>query len=642
VITYQPTGDLDRRMGARALRIELASVTSVTASPDGRFLALQAAGERYRFTGRGLQRVATLLAPNQAPPRRPPASVSLLSGIVDVRLANGVWRTARLVLRADRLDITPIERVRGGAGPEAITLRPWSLPDSDLELDRGRLHLHGPNRTVTLRGAPVPALADRIAQIADKQAVQPIADPTFATLRAALRRGPVLHWGEVRLSARGLGFQPTGLLDTLVGVRAFTYSWADIRRLEVEPDDPRQVALHTASATTLLELPEGQLTALTRLLHHAQVEAALQPEAANTWCREVLHAWRHRVPDDWQAPLLASPALHVTADQAVRSGALLLTPRGAAFLPEDPDADAELRTWPIDDIARIHAIDFAFPSSIRFESQRTPVQLIPALGAGLVRAFWSRCRAPSRTVAWGELTARTRDRVTGPATFVRVSVGDRCLESIPGLTLAHPRGWAAVVPGAKADAARPGARATVEIGQPEGVYQFDAQVAEAASLPAHVRARGGPERTALLLTERGEIRVFNQREGLRAPADLPIHLAFEPTDAEPIPEPGGHSGTLRDLSIGGCQLLTRAGASVGARVAASLKVMGRPLRLRAQVVRAAPPDNEGVRVVALRFVRLPQKDEDHIHRYVLQSQRARLRAGPAAPAPGAVPADIAP
>lgn len=641
-LTFQPMGDLDRRMGARALRVDIEAITSVTASADGRFLALQAQGERHRFTGRGLDRVASMLAPGQATASLAPSSEVLLTGIVDVRLTTGTWRTARLTLRSDRLDITPIERVRGGAGAEAITLRPWELPNTDLELDRGRLHLHGPERTVTLRGAPVPALADRIAQIADHQSVQPIIDPTFATLRAALRRGPVLHWGELRLSARGLRFQPTGLLDTLVGVRAFTFSWADIRRIELEPDAPRQVALHTAGAITRLELPDGHLTSLTRLLHHAQVEAALQPEAANTWCREVLHAWRQRVPDDWQAPLLASPALHITPDQMVHSGALVLTARGAAFLPEDPTADADLCTWPIDHIARTHAIDLAFPSSIRFEANGGPVQIVPALGAGLVRAFWARCRAPTRTVAWADLTARTRGRVTGPATFVRVTVGDRCLESIPGQTLAHPRGWAAVVPGAKADAPRAGARATIEIGQPEGIYQFDARVAEAAPLPAHVRARGGPERTALLLEDRGEIRVFNQREGLRAPADLPIHLAFEPTDAEPIPEPGGHSGTLRDLSIGGCQLVTRAHAVVGAELAATLKVLGVSLRVRAQVVRAHPPNEDGACVVALRFVRIPQKDEDRIHRFVLQSQRAGLRDVPAAPAPGAVPADIAP
>lgn len=644
-LIFEPTGDLDRQLGARTVTLPLDTITGVSLSPDGAFLSVRLAGQRYRFAGRDLGRVAGLLAPEtaEAPPALP-AGEPLVEGIVDIRQSGAPWQTARLRLTPTALEVTALERVRGGRGPAPLVLRTWEVPDADLDPVRGRLHLHGPGLRVTLRGAPAPAVADRLAQLAAGVSVEPLPDPILRTVRAGLRRGPVAHWGSLRLSASGLRFQPTGLIDTLVGVRPFSHAWAEIRRLAPVPDEDRQVELVTASGRTRLELADADLPDMLRLMHHAQVAAALAPEAANTACRAVLQSWAGRAEGADAPPVLASPALRLSADGGARAGALVLTEGVAAFLPEDPGDLDGLGAWPIGSMSRVHAIDLSFPSTIRFDADGEDVRLVPALGAGLRRAFWARCRAPSRVVPWEDLRPRSRSRVTGEATFARVQVDDRTLEARPGRALEHPRGWGVVLDGGPADAPPAGARITVEIGQPEGVYQFDAQVEAALPVPAHLRAPGGPPRCVLVVRDRSAIRVFNQREGIRVAAVLTVSVQRRADRPAPIQPVGPSPAITVDLSIGGCQLLTHLDLMVGDRVRATLELPGKEVQAQAEVVRAQPadPDSGWATVAALRFLRVAQVDEDRIHRFVLDAQRATLRGDPGAVTPSGVPADIAP
>lgn len=642
-LRFRPTGALDRQLGARSVVLSRADITGVTASPDGRFLAVQVGSTAHRFSGAGLQAVHRALTQTQPASPAPVAQVqetTLVDGVVDFQVATSAWRVGRASLTSKKLVVAPIAHHRGGSAAAAVSLRPSDLVNLDLD-DALVLHLHEPGRTLRLRGAPVAAIADRIRQVLAGDHGEPVEDPVLHRGRAGWWRGPVVHWGELTLSERGLRFDPTGLLVTLIGIRPFVVDWCDVRQLSQPNPNERVLDLTTTRGRIQIELAEGMATQVLRLRHHAQVRRALDLTAMNTWARRILDDWKGRIADLADAPLLVAPALH-ESNAGTRSGLVALTGPSVVFLPEDASDDAGFASWPVERVHRAYAADTDFPSCLRFEARGAAVRILQALGEPFLQAFWSRCRAPARVVEWGELSARTRSRLTGSSDFVRVSVGTTRVERSPGITFEHPRGWAMVVQGSAADAPRRPSRATIEVGQTEGVYQFDARLLDVGPLPPRFREAVGGAGYLLIFDRRGQVRVFNQRQGLRVLTALSGTLQVA-TDLLP----GGSRSspcTIRDVSIGGCRIEGQLSLSPGDRARVTFTLQGRRISADAVVVRSWLR-GDGV-CLALRFSKLRSADEDRIHRFVMEQQRRALRDGGVpqddGPGGGGIPEAVAP
>ncbi len=517
-IRFRATGDLDRQLGARDIDLPLDELTALSASPAGDFLALTAAGTSLRFSGAQLGGIVTVLRRRLPGLGRGPdgaaigtRSDSLLSGIVDLQVGSAPWTAARMVLSQDLLQVIPIERVRGGEGLDPQSLRPADLLEVDLQPKGGALSLRTAGLSLQLRGALTVAAADRLGRLMRGEPAEPVTESMGPTLRAAWWRGPIVHRGQISLSSTALRFEPTGLLDNLIGVKAFTIPWAQVRRIRRPGGDDRVVEISHAGQRHRIELLDDEhgFVRMVRMVHHEQLRAALEPEGVNLWSRALLGAWRGREPAARELPLLLTPALLLDGGDA-RTGAWMLTGSTVAFLPEDPDDEPGLRSWPTADLSRSHRLDDDFADSLRFDARGESLRVVHALGPAFLSAFWARCRAPARTYSWQGLSPRTVARLTGAAHSVTLVIGDRRIETQPGLTVLHPRGWAA------SRCPRRLQRVTVELGQLEGVYQFDAVVDEPVPLPARLRERGDPPRYLLVLQDRGDIRLFNQREGLRA------------------------------------------------------------------------------------------------------------------------------
>ena len=646
-LRFRPTGMLDQQMGVRSIVLQRASLTRVSLSPDAAFLSVRQGATTHRFAGAGLDAVCRSLDAGDLQARPPliPGREVVLEGIVDFQVSGGAWRLGHFTLRRGRLDVVPLDRQRGGSASADLV-----VPLADLttaELDKAQvLQLSAPGLTLRLRGAATGALRDRFAQLRKGQPVSALADPALLSVPAGWWRGPVVHWGSVTLSAQMLRFEPTGLLDTLVGVRPFTLPWTELRGLELSgTGEQRTLVLRGVSGRFQIELAAGAVVHLTRLWHHAQARAALDAQASNRWARGLLEGWSHRVPALHEAPLLTAPGL-LASEGDIVSGLLVLTGPAAVFLPEELGGAARPTVWAVERMNRAYAVDPDVAHCLRFESDRGPVRILQALGEPFLQAFWARCRAPSRIVDWPDLSTRTRSRLTGKADFVAITVGTDRVVMRPATTFEHPRGWAVVATGRGADAPRRPSRATIEVGQTEGVYEFDARLIDVAPLPPRFRdaaPRGG---CVLIFDRRGQVRVFNQREGLRVLTV--VHGTLElATDALP----GGRVRircSVVDLSIGGCRVQAASDLAVGDRGRLTFTLQGRRIATEVTIVRALPGEQAEGAHYALSFAGLGRVDEDRIHRFVLEEQRRALSTAPSAneagpeEGPGGVPDAIAP
>jgi hypothetical protein len=275
---------------------------------------------------------------------------------------------------------------------------------------------------------------------------------------------------------------------------------------------------------------------------------------------------------------------------------------------------------------RAYAVDPEFAHCLRFDADNGPVRVLQALGEPFLQAFWARCRAPSRIVDWPDLSARTRSRLTGKADFVGVAVGTERVVMRPATTFEHPRGWAVVAEGSAADAPRRPSRATVEVGQTEGVYQFDARLIDVAPLPPRFRDLAVRAGCVLIFDRRGQVRVFNQREGLRVLTVVKGTLELS-TDALP----GGRMHvrcSVLDLSIGGCRVDASTDLAVGDRGRLAFSLQGRRISPEVTIVRALPGAVKDTCHYALSFSGLGSASEDRIHRFVMEEQRRALSAAP--------------
>jgi hypothetical protein len=434
-----------------------------------------------------------------------------------------------------------------------------------------------------------------------------------------LRSGPIIHRGGLHLDDEGMTYTPRSVLDTLVGIRTRRIQWEDVHRITARSGPIGLVEILHRDGRMVLEpaAPEVLFPALLSRLHALQTRQETDADVRAAVIAACIAARPGIDPpgtDD-----IATLALHGTADHAFERGVFLVDDRELRFLPHraaSPALTLELAT-----LVRRSGSVRGLPT-LRLAAGGDRHTFVPAAGPSTAGEVWARVRAPSRVVPWPELGPRTRARLAEEARFVRLHVDDGAtLDVTPVAVFSGSADWTLVCPGLVLEGTAPGARVSVEIGQDEGVYAFDATLAASRQRP---EGPTGPAETTLELREPSAVRVYNQRQGYRVGVHLSASARAAP-GTEGLPPGERIALKVHDLSIGGCRALSEAPLPVGAALDLRLELPGRTVRAQATVLRREPSDDPTLLPYGLRFDRVAVADEDRIHRFVLDRQRGDLQ-----------------
>jgi c-di-GMP-binding flagellar brake protein YcgR len=169
---------------------------------------------------------------------------------------------------------------------------------------------------------------------------------------------------------------------------------------------------------------------------------------------------------------------------------------------------------------------------------------------------------------------------------------------------------------------------TVEIGQAEGIYQFDSRVVRSAPIPFDMVV-DDPDNVHLLISAfPNELRVYNQRNSYR----VPTHMHLRAHVLAQVADGGSWMATgealecdLLDLSIGGALVQTVHTIDENERLTLNLPLLDQWVEIRATCIRALPNETEiPGNLYGMEFRELTNSQEDLLHKAIMQLQREAL------------------
>jgi c-di-GMP-binding flagellar brake protein YcgR len=643
LLSFTPSRMLDRLAGATDFEIPLSAITDLAAGGIHHNVDIGVDEQSMRFSGRGAMRVharlVALLAETEAPAEGEellfePGERVVLQGRAELYINDLVAVRGEVTLTDLRFRFMP------GLGLERLLFSPAQIDVPLVEVTNAAMSglrrlfactIH--DEAIQVGGTLAPDIYRHLHAMTGDDAL-PTSGPAGAiieTWKVQLRRGLLAHPGELEVTPRRLRFKPGGLLDSMVGVSDLDIELEQISGLKQVGWTEKKIELRTGHSTYVFTLADvdGRFEGLMELVrdrHHRLMEA-LKPGDSSAFV-PCLDAWSERIRyDDSEQIVVSTVGVWPKGQKEYRMGWLLLTRSRLLFLPiGGPASKQPVLDIPLADICRLDGGPRTPGDQIYLSADEVPFRFFLADREGLVEEFWSQCRSPTRILSWETLGPRSLARINGEARFVRVvSHGDVVVDLSPGVTVPHADGVALLLPGEPGSSVPLERWVTVEIGQAEGIYQFDARVVRSAPLPMTVVV-DDPEQMHLLITAfPSELRVYNQRNSYRVPTHMHLraHVLAQVADGGSWMATGeAFECDLVDISIGGALVRSLQPMIENQRVSLNLPLMDKWIEIRATCIRSdeQEPEKAGV-LYGMEFRELTTAQEDLLHKTIMQLQR---------------------
>jgi c-di-GMP-binding flagellar brake protein YcgR len=615
-LILRPTGGLQRLRGEAPVLLPLDEIAELHIQGD-ELLSLRVGSRTLRLEGPGAGALGAWL--DQAL-HGTATEVAVMEGsawIIDQQRS-----LAPVRLLPGRLELS--------AGGGLITL-PLAQIDAlsliGLEQD---LVIEAKGRTLRLAGGISPLLYQALHRL--RFGADPLDCPRLARWPARLRVGPPPEGapaldGVIELFADQLVF-----VDGGSGERT-PLRLSAVERLVVWGRPVPQLGVVTAHRgggrliwNLELDDPRAALEALSLVIHKAQRLFSADAARRQANIDAVMQRWGRHVEVAEGAHTLKALALRVLPLD-VSVGVVCLVRDRLWFLPcGGPTGTTGADTWGCSELVRDHSEDAVTPGSVRFTAQGRRYRIVPAADEVFAGRFWDRCRAPARILREPTAVLGTLDRICGQPRLLRVRGPDGTSSTAqPGFCARMEPGVGVFVDD-ELSAVAHGDLLTVEVGRPDGIYQFEARALEQRMVSPRAQESAGmppsaAPRRLLLLTAPRELRLYNQRRSFRVSVDIEAHAWVQGPMAARLPL------HIDDLSTGGCAAWAPAPLEIGAQVDIQLALPERGLRATARVLRADRTDPAAPhrQRYGLRFEGLSPGDEDRIQRVVLAQQAAAQR-----------------
>ncbi|MAY81344.1 MAG: hypothetical protein CL930_11245 [Deltaproteobacteria bacterium] len=646
-LTFRPTRTLDRIAGAKDVVIPTKDITQYSAGGINDNVDIYTEDETFRFSGRGALRVnsrlSSLLAQGDEDAEDSirllfePDERVLQQGRIELFVNDFMAVRGELTLTDRRFRFTPgsgIDRMfweTGQIDARLDTLEDWRLTDLRrllrMTID-GEEHVFG--------GSLTPELYNHIERLigTGDTTQQGTNEVVLDTWKVQLRRGPVAHNGDLSFTPTTISYTPTGLLDAMVGVKGFSFAIEDISRIALRgwPDRKLMIRVGHEIHNFALPDPSEKLAAIEQLIRDRQYQLARRQTPDHEHLHQrCLDRWTSTIEfDEDEYIVLKTYACERQGKAEIRFGWLILSRSRVLFLPIGGPASQERHMdAPLEQIFRLDGGPRSRQDQISLSIDDKTARFLVSDREGIVDEFWSQCRSPSRIIAWDTLGPKSMARILGQCRFVRIiCLGDTLVDMTPGMTVTHEAGVAAVLPGEPGSSVPTGTVVTVEIGQIEGIYQYDSKVIRSIPTPLE-GVIPNPLGTHLLITRfPNELRLYNQRDSYRVGLEMDVQgsLMTEMADGGSWMSTNQHFAShVLDLSIGGCGLETAYELNEGDRVSLNLPLLDEWVDIRATTVRIGGEDpSNGTFRYGLEFRELTMAQEDILHKAVMTMQRTAL------------------
>jgi hypothetical protein len=667
-LSFVPTGRLDRMVGVRELEIPTRFIESAELKGLERNLEIDFGEDIIRFSGRGAQRLFARLeallqeqrGENSAKIAFEPGERVLVQGQA-TSYANGLIATrGEITLTDQRLRFHP------GGGLESLI---WTFPELNHPLEAiTRAEMSGVRKLLEIWvdgkrrifGGPVVLKLFNSLQAMGIQAGPGTEafhrpDGAFRSFPASVFRGPLAHAGEVILSETHVSFTPSGRLDSLIGARASILPLVDILHIEVLESKRLVLVGRKESLALKIAKPLTRMQELLPLIAKAladsldNLQETTSDQAVTDNFDDLLQAWLPQLQLRMGEPIvLTGPAIHWVRPQAGTRGWLALTDARLLFLPS---AGPEGNSQPVLlDLVAINRGESLNTDDIFIESDLGHSHFQPLTGAGFISAFWMlsepiitdeiekkdliqrEAAAPKQAPVQFKDASESRSgdhnlqRVIGSLLSLSVQrEGKTILILRPALTLRTKEGLGVLLTQAPGLRFRRGELIEIEFAQPEGTYQFDTLVHRMAPVPANL-VESTPGAMGLLVVEMPTgFRFHNRRQDFRIepPPPCPVEVLF----LEEIPglDDDELTGTLSNLSMGGCQVTARDFIPEGAKTILKMEINNEILEIQALCLRSDPPEDiRGEWMYGLKFVHLPDSARMKLNQEIVRRQREEL------------------
>ena len=645
-LTFTPTRMLDRMAGAEDIYIPVAAITELAAGGIHHNMDVSVDQQTLRFSGKGAIRVHTrlvaLLAEGEPlegdePPLFEPGERVLVQGQAELYVNDLVAVRGEITLTDHRLRFLP------GIGLERLLWRTAQLdvPLSDVQ-DwslaglRRLFSCQIDEKVVRVGGSLAPEIHRHLEAMGTGAKLSDAAgdDAIIETWKIQLRKGPIAHPGNLDVTPHHLRFVPTGLLDSMVGVQPFEVALRGVTSLSRKGWAEKKVEMRVGHQSYSFTMPsqEERFSGLVQLIRDSHLRRLLSVQAGEfSPHQDCLDSWSERIRyDDSEQIVVSTVGVQVRSDSDYRFGWLLLTRSRVLFLPlGGPASRVPHLDLPLEGICRLDGGPRTPGDQIYMSSDEEPYRFLLAHREGMVDEFWAQCRSPTRILSWEALGPRSLSRINGEARFIRViSHGDVVVDLSPGVTMPHADGVALLLPGEPGSSLPLDQWITVEIGQAEGIYQFDSRVTRSAPVPLESPIADPNNWHLLIAGFPSELRVYNQRNSYRVPTHMHLraHVLAQVADGGSWMATGeAFECDLLDLSIGGALVRSHQPMEENQRVSLNLPLMDQWVEIRTTCVRAGieDPDNIGV-LYGMEFRELSTAQEDLLHKAIMQLQRDAL------------------
>jgi hypothetical protein len=681
-IRFEPTGTLDRLVGADEMQIRIDEITEISYSKLEMVLGIRTRNTSHRFSGHGARRIHRRLQAfinerdGKANLKRDfqPDERVIIHEFGSLARSSEEASKGEYLLTDRRLRFQPTGRLeRGFDAPTLLDVHLSQVSDFEYDARHRVLIIHA--ATIALGEEPVTyqISGGRVAEIHahlsawahlsqkdnDDENEEVDFNPRSHSVEGSVHRGPLQTNGLISIGADAISFVPTGKLDVvLLSAKMVTLPFEEICSVAIRGWPTARICIRSSEQE--VELSTDKLEHwFERLIQDyedwLEKRTTIDEEEEEAVLGSALASWRFAVERDaLEETLFSIPAIFNVGPLEFRSG-ILAQARGLfRFAPIHAAKNEEVLEVPVSEIAREYT-EIKHDNQIRFRAFRTRYSFTPAGGRKAVSQFWIRCRIPARVLRGSQLRRHGYSRLTGAGSHIRLNTSmGSVFEAAPTWILAHADGIGVVAPGVAGRSRFPGQSLSIEIRRHDGVYEFDTVALWAELLPTSIKMEDRAEFHLLIVEAPDEVRIYNERRTFRVPTEVQIR-AFEmvkfnpqgeeiPTEEieavrEEMPADdrrddtltewtfglGTFLGTMIDLSAEGCGMHTPEPMIVGMRVSVDLTVEGRMLSLHARVVWVQPPEHEGLPYICgLEFQSLTQDQINALTKVVMQMQRERL------------------
>ncbi len=466
------------------------------------------------------------------------------------------------------------------------------------------------------------------------------ANKTIIKCEAMRLKGPIAFIGELELTQTELRFNPTGMVNRIIGSEPLVLPLRKIERVAIIGlnetvlvwVDQSPYRFLGAGARTVLEALENLLldqaataTTGTALSEAGSVEVLSQDQA-----KRLIFDWADNIGYNADETIIFSSPVIRRAKNATSRGWILITDKDRVlYLPAGGQDSEEV---PIQmSLKAIRPAGRISGPVLRMTDGETNYVFAPIGGSAITERFWDLCATKTRVDDSADREKAARTKIMGRPKSIWIRQDGNLVYSTKECMLIAVRDGIGLVVIERPDPPFPDKMPLrLEVCLDDGIYWFDTVIVDTRRAFQPIRIGRKKGRYIIVLRDPKRIRGQNRRDNYRIKlrgreAWLLKDLAKAQTSGI-LNEDEIIVCEIANLSASGCLIRSTSEMEAGTTINIILAFLNRKTPIKARIVRSIPSaKEENGWLVAVAFPNISAQYADLVHRFIADEQLKNIR-----------------